>query len=287
MAGLAGIQREGWSAQYMLGGGEMQHQWDAQGFLASSAEALAATLLEQHRTHFERAAELNHDCHELLFRCKPRNRDGQQVVVCALFMRVLEHFQATVILLRRGLVSPAVVMARACLEGVFAARAIALAPDALRRFILADQMERLALANKAEQYAYPNLEDLRQEVARGLQAEIKSEIEADEARRFSTKEMSQIAGMHDWYVTIYSLWSKTAHSRVRDLEQYLNLDENGEIRSLKYGPGLDGVPLLLLTAMHALLLGADALGRLFDCDCPASFPGHEQYLREHLEPPAA
>jgi hypothetical protein len=178
-------------------------------------------------------------------------------------------------------------MARACLEAVFAARAIALAPDALRRFILDDQIERLKLANKADQYAYPNLEDLRQEVAKGLLSDIKLEVEADRATRFTTEDMSRLAGMHDWYVTIYPLWSKTAHSRVRDLEQYLVLDDKGEIRSLKYAPGLDSVPLLLLTTMHALLLGAQALGVLFDCDCPSSFPDHEKYLQQHLETPAA
>jgi hypothetical protein len=268
-------------------GGGMEHHWDENGFLASSADAVAKALLEQHQSHFQRAADLNRDCHELLFSCKPRNRDGQQVLVAALFLRLLEHFQATVILLRRGLVSPGVVMARACLEAVFAARAIALAPDGLRRFILDDQVERLKLANKADQYAYPNLEDLRQEVAKGLRSDIESEIEADGARRFSTEDMSRLAGMHDWYITIYPLWSKTAHSRVRDLEQYLDLDEKGEIRSLKYAPGLNNVSLVLLTTMHALLLGAEAVGRLFDCDCPASFPDHEKYLRQHLETPVA
>jgi hypothetical protein len=265
----------------------MEHHWDENGFLASSADAVAKALLEQHQSHFQRAADLNRDCHELLFSCKPRNRDGQQVLVAALFLRLLEHFQATVILLRRGLVSPGVVMARACLEAVFAARAIALAPDGLRRFILDDQVERLKLANKADQYAYPNLEDLRQEVAKGLRSDIESEIEADGARRFSTEDMSRLAGMHDWYVTIYPLWSKTAHSRVRDLEQYLDLDGKGEIRSLKYAPGLNNLSPVLLTTMHALLLGAEAVGRLFDCDCPASFPDHEKYLRQHLETPVA
>jgi hypothetical protein len=98
--------------------------------------------------------------------------------------------------------------------------------------------------------------------------------------------MSKLAGMHDWYVTIYPLWSKTAHSRVRDLEQYLNLDEQARIRSLGYAPGLDRVSLLLLTTMHAVLLGADALGRLFDFECPESFPGHQEYLRRCLESPA-
>lgn len=258
----------------------MGHRWDENGFLAGTADTVAKALLDQHQSHFKRAADLNRDCHELLFSCKPRNKDGQQVLVVALFLRILEHFQATVILLGRGLVSPAVVMARACLEAVFAARAIALAPDALRRFILDDQVQRVKLANKADQYAYPNLEDLRQEVAKGLRCDIKSRIEGDGAKRFSTEEMSRLAGMHDWYVTIYPLWSKTAHSQVRDLEQYLDLDEQGEIRSLKYAPTLDQIPLVLLLTMHALLLGADALGRLFDCDCPASFPDHWKYLRQ-------
>jgi hypothetical protein len=265
----------------------MEHRWDADGFLAGAASTVASALLTQHRLHFERATELNRDCHDLLFTCQPRNRDGRQVLVCLLFLRVLEHFQSTVILLQRGLVSPAIVMARACLEAVFATRAIALDPEALRRFILDDQIERLKLAQKAEQYSYPNLEDLRRAVAEGLSAVIKSEIQAEGAQRFSTEAMSRLAGMHDWYVTVYPLWSKTAHSRVRDLEQYLNQEATGEITSLKYAPGFDHLQLVLLTTMHAVLLGADGLGRCFDRECPAPFSEHKNYLQTHLESPAA
>jgi len=53
------------------------------------------------------------------------------------------------------------------------------------------------------------------------------------------------------------------HSGVRDLEQYLSLDEKGNIKELIWGPSVTGLDSLLLTAFESMLFVVKSAVNLF------------------------
>lgn len=241
----------------------MAFEFDTEGFLSTRRNELEASIAVAHGDLLERARQIFRDCHELLFNADIRNRDIRAILVATLFMRALEHYQATFILLSMGLVSPAKVTLRALMETVFTIRAVALSQEALRAFITDDLLQRRKLINKVRQHDHPNLEDAREAITDELIREIEGQIEAFEAKPLRTKELSKLAGMHDWYTGPYAVLSKATHTHVRELEDYLRTDDADEVRQFIYGPSMEETPHLTLTAAHAVLIAASAFDMKF------------------------
>lgn len=237
-------------------------EFDEDGFLTKRRTLLEGIRQASERL-FARAEHINRDCHKLLFSVSPHDEDGRQILVAVTFIRALEHYQAAVLLLQSGLVAPAKVEIRATLEAVFTDRAIAGSEETLRSFITADFIQRRKLIRKAQQHDYTNLLELRAEAVNTLVEKLDTHIQDTEAKALQVERLAQLAGMHDWYTTVYAMLSMATHSTVRELECYLLLDADDKIQSLEYAPSLEEVPWLLLTVAHCILLGGDAITKTF------------------------
>jgi hypothetical protein len=242
---------------------ETTFEFDEDGFLTHRRDRLEASIRGSREPLFARAHAINRDCHSLVFSADVHNADPREMLVATSFIRALEHYQAAVLLLVAGLVAPAKAGIRATLEAVFTTRAIARDEAALKAFILNDLLERQRLIRKAQQHEHTNLVELRgrltAEFVRGLEAEIKTAG----VRRQTAEELSKLAGMHDWYMTAYAMLSQATHTAVRELECYLAFDPDGTVRSVEYAPSFEDISWLLLTAMHCILLGGDAVAQTF------------------------
>ncbi|WP_378074786.1 DUF5677 domain-containing protein [Chelativorans intermedius] len=239
-------------------------EFDSDGFLTHRSSELEGEINTAHHRLFACARHINHDCHELLFSADIRNRDIRAIIVATLFMRLLEHYQAVIVLLNRGMIAPARAALRALVETTFKMRAVATERSAPKAFIAEDLVARKKLINKARNNEYPNLEETRKAISDELVRELEQEILATGAKTLSTEEWSRRADMHDWYITNYALLSKAVHTQVRDLEAYLRIGESCEIEEFHYAPGMDDIPLLILTAAHCLLIGASAFDGEFE-----------------------
>jgi hypothetical protein len=241
----------------------MGFEFDSDGFLTNRSGELEAAVFASYKGLLEGARQINHECHELLFSADIRNRDGQAIITAMLLVRALEHYQATIILLGRGLVAAARVTLRALVEAIFRIRAIATNHDALKVFITEDFVHRKRLINKARNNAHPNLEEMRKAITDDLVKELEQQIKSAGAKALSTEDWSKLASMHDWYTTNYALLSKAVHTQVRDLEAYLKQGASGDIQELDYAPSMDEIPLLILTAAHLALIAASAFDKTF------------------------
>jgi hypothetical protein len=83
----------------------MAFEFDADGFLTERRGLLQSGIRDAYKQLFARAYQINRDCHGLLFAANIHNRDGREVLVATLFIRALEHYQASILLLGTGLVA--------------------------------------------------------------------------------------------------------------------------------------------------------------------------------------
>jgi len=256
----------------------MTFEFDSEGFLTDRRGALEAEIDGAHRELFARARQINRDCHDLLFAADIRNRDVQHLLIAPLFVRALEHYQATLILLGTGLIAPARVLLRATVEAVFTTRAVAADEKALTAFINADLHWRRKMIKKAQQHDHTNLEELREAITPALIENLEKQIKTSGAKPLKVEDLSRLAGMHEWYTTHYALLSKATHTSVRELESYLSLDDAGEVRSLTYAPSMEEIPHLVLTAAHCILLGAAAFAGTFELDFQAKGSAHVKFV---------
>jgi hypothetical protein len=242
----------------------MTFEFDGDGFLSARSGELEGDIYAAYRDLFEAARRINRDCHELLFSADIRNRDGQAVIVATLFMRVLEHYQATITLVGRGITSSARATLRALVEATFKIRAVATNTDAYKTFILEDLVHRKKLINKAKINGNFNFGESQATIPDNLVKELEQQIKTTGAKELTTKEWSELAGMHDWYLTNYALLSKAVHTSVRELEDYLKIGNSGEIQQFRYAPSIHELPLLILTAAHCVLIAAWAFDKEFE-----------------------
>lgn len=213
------------------------------------------------------ARRVNRECHRLIYRTDVRNRDIQGMLVAGLFLRALQHYQATIILLEKGLVASGKVTLRAALESVFAIRSVAASEEDCTAYINDDLVRRLELMQAARKYDYAILAQLREAATEEVVAELKSRIQAAGAKKLNPEKLSQSANLHPLYHSVYALLSSAAHSGVRDLNDYFVFEgtEGGErVKEINYAPSLDEIPDLLLTAMDFILLATDAVCRQFE-----------------------
>ncbi|MGO7022724.1 DUF5677 domain-containing protein [Rhizobium johnstonii] len=256
----------------------MDFEFDADGFLTKRCNDLEETIRAAYGQLFGGARNINHDCHDLLFSADIRNRDDQAVIVATLFMRCMDHYQATVILLGRGLISAARVTLRALVECTFKIRAVSIDPNCLQSFINQDLVYRLKLMKKTRSNTYPNLDNARAATTDDSIAQLEEEIKQRGVKEIRIDEWSRHAGMHEWYITQYTLLSDAIHTPVRELETYLTLGENGEIAQLHYAPAMDEIPLLLLTAAHCLLIAASSFDKIFEIDFGPKGDEHNRFV---------
>ncbi|MBA3447756.1 MAG: hypothetical protein H0T56_09135 [Pseudaminobacter sp.] len=235
------------------------------GFLTENLPFEAEIALTNGET-FSLARRINQECHSLIFsNAEVRNRDGQSMLVATLFLRALQHFQAGILLLGKGLVASGKVAIRAELEAVFAVRAIAADEANFRAFVNDDLRERLELIKKARKYDYPILQRLREAISDKDFARLEDQVKrAGAAKKVTTAALSEQAELHHLYVSAYSILSRAAHSGVRELDAYLVSGLNGEVREIDYAPELDDVTDMLLTACDFILLGSDAVCHQFE-----------------------
>jgi hypothetical protein len=142
---------------------------------------------------------------------------------------------------------------RAMLEALFSLCAIAKEQKLAVDFVKEDQRRRLKFLGKYRQ-VYDGLpEHVDPHEFEVLEEELKKE--KGDIRERSTEEWAKEAGLHDWYLTAYAVLSDSVHSKVRDLEHYLFLNEKGEVVRFRWGPDDNGLQEILVTNIEGILVG--------------------------------
>jgi hypothetical protein len=253
-----------------------------QGFLGEEGAKSIPHIRKRAPDWFELAEATNAFCHDLMLGCSPNKGSGQHMLAAVLFNRVLSAFQAVVLLTERGMFTEARVQRRSLLEALFVLGAIWQQPDLVPVYVKNHQHRRRDLykhmrkISKEGRAAYPNL-PTEEEIDKTL-GEIDAAIKG--VRFLGTETLAQAAKLHDLYLIQYTVLSGAAHHVPKDLDSGFDLDEHGEIRSLKWGPA-EGSPIpLLLPAMQQVLMAAHVMSVLFSIDVKEKRTPLDERLRE-------
>lgn len=73
-----------------------------------------------------------------------------------------------------------------------------------------------------------------------------------------------MAGLQDWYLTAYTIFSDAVHGNIHDLAQHFVRSEDGEeIEGVRSGAILDNLHGFYLCASEVLLKGLEAMDDIF------------------------
>jgi hypothetical protein len=154
---------------------------------------------------------------------------------------------------------------RGMLDATFALVALAKHADLLTAFVHDDLHQRLKLVNSM--MSLPRTIKKRHGTgAKKLQKladEITAEIEKEKAKPLTSEYLAQKSGMTAHYNTLFVLLSSSTHSRVRDMERHLELDDEKNIEGLMWGPDVKDVDSVLIPAIENLFICVRAVNDLF------------------------
>jgi hypothetical protein len=216
------------------------------GFLGDDINAWMVNNRHHHIDLFNQAEKLNSDCYTALGKARPHNGDKRELTVSCLFPRTMELFQGTYLLISRGMIPSSNVLLRTLIETMFVLIAVAKDDDALDAYILNDEAERLKTANKVIHDKHGAILGIPIEDAE----RIKAEILEKQIKKWSVEEFARKAGLYDWYLTVYAFLCGPVHAGIKDLEQYLNLDEHNQVKSIEFVPTDKGTTTILATACN-------------------------------------
>lgn len=212
---------------------------DNYGFLSDEMLNVKKTVRERYKAWSNLTEEVNHFAVKTQHILEIDINADQELLVATLFSRTLANVQAAIILVENGMDVQARVLLRAAMDSLFSLAAISKSKDVAEEYILADERERKRMLSKAEKWSTSDLKSQFDGIStQKIRGKIEEKIEKTGAKLISSESMSIKAGLHDWYLTAYSVFSASVHSYVRDLEKHLVVDKSGKIEMLKNEPEL-------------------------------------------------
>lgn len=201
-------------------------------------------------------------------------QNAREIVSAALFMRVLVHSQASVLLIERGMASSARAMARCALEALFCLGACVREPARALVFVDADELDKVRSAKHlTEVVDTQTQETVAKFDLKKILADAQRRITELGAKKITAFDMAKAADLKDMYLTAYDFLSGAVHSSSRDIEQHFQVDNAGNLHALINEPVLEGLDMLYLILGEILVVCGRFLGEVFGfntTECEAS-----------------
>lgn len=211
--------------------------FDENGFLEGKMQKWVTDHRKRHSALFSGSLRLNRECHRFLNARTVDLGSELQITTSVLFARMLELYQAILVVITWGMAAPARILFRAFLEAFFHFSAIHRDSEYLNEYLNQFHLQRKKMVNKIRNSTSPLLEGMRQPITEELLAEIKQILEEEGVQKISIADVANKAGLHEIYLTAYTILSRTVHTSASDLESHIDYnDEQGTIKGFKYGP---------------------------------------------------
>lgn len=236
-----------------------------------------------HRKLFDICLEANRVAQTHLYKLNIHSKDVQGILIGLLFIKALSSFQGSILLIERGMLAEGKILLRTLLEVLFRIGAISKSREIAQAYVLEDERHRKKFLNKFKllsdsikaAHGNPELDDLLNT--------LKQNIEEKDIKELQTQWFAKKAELSDYYNSAYSLFSLSVHANVRELEELVIADNEGNIKEILSGPDVTGIPPLLLTAGEALILITYDVSRYFKLSLEKELEALHGRLKQEIE----
>lgn len=247
-------------------------------------EAVKAVVRERYAVWIAIYAEIESRARQLQHNRLFPIDSSQHLLVMALFARTVSNTSAAILVLEHGYNVQCKTLLRTALESMFALAAIAKNPSMAESFAQSGDRETKRKVFKSRLWS----ESLRAPLASRFSSETFKKAEdiakSKKAKIISTEEMAKMAGLHDWYLTAYTIFSDSVHGNIHDLEQQFVRSEDGEkIEGVRSGAIVDDLHGLYLCTSEVLLKGLEAMDNVFQLDTGEFRAGMMESLADVLK----
>ncbi|MDI6906433.1 MAG: DUF5677 domain-containing protein [Thermoanaerobacterales bacterium] len=255
--------------------------FNEEGFLSPEIESLKSEIKDKFGGLFELGYSLNRYAHRIKFLLKSNAYDPQRIVSTILFLRILNSFAAVVRLAEVGQCTDAKVVLRSIFEALFRLRNCTKDACFVYEYFESDQKELLKTLNIIREDKRGTFSKLKGYATDELYEAVKENVKAKGIKKPSCEQLAVKAGLETYYDWCYRVLSRDAHAAPGALNDYLQVDANGTITGIDWGPQMKQIPLVMTTAATTLLIALDSVLQLFGLE-DAEGQEFEQLQAKHL-----
>ena len=239
------------------------HDFDETGYLGEGIRQFQQSTFASSNQFFTLSRDVCRLARAKVLQLKWNNTDGQKVLSCCLFSKILNGVETTHILSTYGLTHEGPVILRSVLEGFFYLRATVSDKAFVKKYILADELNRLKLMEAAKKYDHPPFLDIRKYATDEVIRAQREKIKKQRIEKLNLWEIAHKVKLQYMYDSLYRLLSTDIHSSVRSLEQYIRTGATGDVDSLDWGPQSEDVPQNLTMGIDTLIRSLECMDNLF------------------------
>ena len=226
---------------------------DTNGFLIGQIKIWTQDLKETNAVLVADGESLNRMCHEFIGGRTVDLSEPRQLVGAVLFVRIVEIYQAVLVLASLGMRSASAIEFRALIEAYFHFCAIRDDDDYLDDFLDQFHIDKHRLASGIANSESEGIAELREFFTSDRVDEAKKEKEDAGAKKITTAEAAKRGGNEGIYRTAYALLSAEVHTSARSLESHLIWSsEEKKIQGFRYGP--DGKDFVRTVGLSIILM---------------------------------
>lgn len=235
------------------------------GFLGEQIQEFSRNIINNNKELFDLCFDFNQVAHDVKFRFPIDSEDDRAIIATCLFIRILNGFQAVVILAKYGLSIESNMILRNLFQTLCILKRVVENEEFHRKYVLADLVQRRRLFNVAREDPDPVFDELRNDAHEYIK-KLSNEIQELEVEEYSVEKLAELANWKSFYNTFYRLKSADTHTSPRSLEEYLAADGENNIRSIKWGPSDEGINQTLFTSIDFLRMALGLAIEFFDVE---------------------
>lgn len=209
--------------------------------------------------------------------------EKQQTIAFVVFIRLLELVEALVILASHGVKEELKSLFRIFLDAYFVLANCCTDPNFIPTYFKTDEPARLKLLNVAGKYDSELFRLINEYVTAEVKNELDTRIKQEKIEAFNSFQFAKNVGCEDIYDSIYRVTSSAVHTTPRSLEDYVDVDEEGNITVINHGPDAQITDRVVYDILSFFIKSLRGMCELFGLNKEADLNGFELKLRGNRE----
>jgi len=234
------------------------------GFLGEESALIAMENYKNHYALFQYCEELNRFAHEKLQNITINGDSYEKSIdIISLYTKIINAFQAVVVLYNLGFDVEAQIICRTSLESCFFLSAIIKEDGFYEKFKKSEEKEIESLLHSI--MTNPEIyNDFDNAKIKETHDNLKIKNKCENNNRIHEKDVASSAGMKSEYYYAYKVFCKLVHPNIKNLrERYLQFDEADNLIAFKSLPSTENIEQNLYLNCYILLRTLDCLSEYF------------------------
>lgn len=238
--------------------------FDTEGYLSLQMDDFVNDITSKNKEIFNLSEDLNRYAQTLKFDIHADTSESSQILIVGLFAKILNSYQATIILSRYGLCSQANSINRVSLEALFVLRAIESDKSLAKVLIGGDSKNMEKILRKVTSNKDNVFDNIQSEVDVSDLAPLVQKNKDEDNNILKVEKWAELGGLTNLYLTMYSELSSDVHIEIRNISQYLTTNSSGIINGISDLPDTTNIPIVLLDSIIILSNAIESLHNVFN-----------------------